>query len=286
MGFLITDPTGIRIALRKEKRMDPIPLSFPAPCQPCAAVGLLAFACAQTRECVCLRRRDYAIISRMPCVPGVTELRFSPCGRYLYQLSAEADCIHTRATATGELLFAAPAGVFPRMMSLQGGRMLVAGGAVGEACLYSLPELFKIRTIETRHPCFAAAQWKEGLVLVCAAEGEDIHTVVYTLPPRALRPRKLVELPGMPGTICICPDSEHALMSTGDGLMKLHLPKAEIVWNCPEWALSMRLCCRENHMLVSDTLSGGVWLADHCRPWEREKIFQGSQAQACFLEPV
>ena len=286
MEVLITDRSGIWLFSCGGRRLGRVGEELPYPCQPCAAPGIWACACAQTRECVCVRSRDSMLLGRMPCVPGVNSMCFSSCGRYLFQLSSEADCIHARSTAAGELLFAAPAGVFPRMMRLINGgqNMLAAGGAVGEAYVFSLPELRRIRTIETRHACFAAAQWRDGLVLVCAAEGEDIHTVVYTLPKRSLRPRKLMELPGLPGSISICPDGVHALLSTGDGLMKVHLPTGALLWNRPEWALCMRMECRGDSALVSDTLAGDVWLMNHHRPWEREQIFQGNQAEACFLE--
>jgi len=283
MGFLITDASGVWRMERRQEGAKPVPCGFLSPCQPCAAKGLMAFACAQTRECVCMRTRDQAIISCMPCVPGVNAMGLSNCGRFLYQLSPEADCVHTRAVSTGELLFAAPAGVFPRMMHMENDSLLAAGGAVGEMYLFSLPELHLRRVIYTRHPCFAVGRWKDGYALVCAGEGEDIHTMVFTLPRRALRPRKLLELPGMPAAMRVCPDQEHALLSTGDGLMKICLSNGQVLWNRPEWALSMKIETDGELALISDTLSGRVCLLNHCRPWESEILFSGRDAQACFL---
>ena len=105
-----------------------------------------------SRECLCLTSHGLREISRMPAAPGLAAMCLSPCGRYVYQLSSEADSIHTRLTATGELIFATPVGVFPRAMCLDasGRLLLAAGGAVDEAYLLSAPELMRERTIHTQ----------------------------------------------------------------------------------------------------------------------------------------
>lgn len=262
-----------------------LPVHFPWPCVPAASRSLAAVCCAQTRECVLLKRRGWEIISQMPAAPGISAVCLSPCGRYVYQLGSEADCVHALCAATGELMYAAPVGVFPRMMRLStdGKSILAAGGAAPEALVLDAPALTCQRVIHTRHPCFDADFWREGLVLVCAAEGNDIHTAVYTLPFRALRPRKLLELPGQPGGACMCPDQRHLLLSTPDGLMKVELETGKILWNRPEWPLCMRICCREGLALISDTLCGRACLLDHDRPWNQRVLCSGFGAQACFL---
>lgn len=283
MRFLIADTGGVW-EMTHSGGVRTLEMDLPSPCMPCACQSLLAVCCQRTRECLCMDRQSRAVISRMPSVPGVSGMIFSPCGRWLYQLSSEADCIHTRLTATGELCYAASCGVFPRCMKrdAKGDVLLAAGGAAAEACLFSAPELHLQRTVYTRHPCFAADFWQGGLVLVCAAEGEDIHTVVYTLAHGKIRPRKLAELPGMPGDVCVCPDGAHALISTRSGLMKLALRDGSIVWNRLEWPLCMRIGCREEWILLSDTLDGNVGLIHQHRPWEKKILFSGTAAQACF----
>ena len=238
-----------------------------------------------SRECLCLTSHGLREISRMPAAPGLAAMCLSPCGRYVYQLSSEADSIHTRLTATGELVFAAPAGVFPRAMCLDAsGRMLLAaGGAVDEAYLLTAPELIRERTIHTQSPCFAAGFWRGGLLLVCAAEGEDIHTAVYTLAPGTPRPRKLIDLPGQPGGLCVCPDGVGALISTRDGLMKLDIPRGRLLWNLPDLALCAGLCCYGPMALASATLNGQVRLLSHHKPWLSRTVFTGTDVHACFL---
>lgn len=237
------------------------------------------------RECLSLTCHGLREISRMPAAPGLAALCLSPCGRYVYQLSSEADSVHTRLTATGDLIFAAPVGVFPRAMCLDasGRLLLAAGGAVDEAYLLTAPELVRERTIHTQSPCFAAGFWRGGLLLVCAVEGEDIHTAVYTLAPGTPRPRKLIDLPGQPGGLCVCPDGVGALISTRDGLMKLDIPQGRLLWNLPDLALCAGLCCRGPMALVSATLGGQVRLLSHYKPWLSKTVFTGTDVHACFL---
>ena len=237
------------------------------------------------RECLCLTCHGLREISRMPAAPGLAALCLSPCGRYVYQLSSEADSVHTRLTATGDLIFAAPVGVFPRAMCLDasGRLLLAAGGAVDEAYLLTAPELVRERTIHTQSPCFSAGFWRGGLLLVCAVEGEDIHTAVYTLAPGTPRPRKLIDLPGQPGGLCVCPDGVGALISTRDGLMKLDIPQGRLLWNLPDLALCAGLCCRGPMALASATLGGQVRLLSHYKPWLSKTVFTGTDVHACFL---
>lgn len=285
MRLVITDPaSGVWEAPEPTGGLKPLPISLPWPCAPCVSRSCVAVCCQQTRQCVCLNRHSHAIVSRMPAPPGVSGMLFSPCGRYLYQLSSEADCIHTRLTATGELLYAAPCGVFPRCMRMdaEGRRLLVSGGAAAEACVLDAPELTLSRTVYTRHPCFAADFWLGGLVLVCAVEGEDIHTAVYTLRDGKVRPRKLIELPGLPASACVCPDGRHLLLSTLDGLMKIALEDGSILWNRTEWALCMQAQCRGDVILLSDTLDGSVALLDAQKPWQQRILLRSAAAQACF----
>lgn len=287
MNLLIAqEKQGLKHVSQGDWREERLPYPIWKPALPCAGHTLMAVGSLLEQECLCFRKRDGALVSRMPAAPGLCGLCLSPCGRYLYQLSSEADCVHTRLTLSGDLLYAAPAGVFPRTMRLraEGKRLIVAGGAVPEAYVFSAPELLCQRVISTRHPCFAADEYAEGMVLVCAAEGCDIQTVVYTLKDRTIRPRRILELPGQPGGMCVCPDGWHMLLSTPDGLMKIDLRHGEILWNRPEWPLCMQLCCQGDQALVGDTLDGNAYLISHIHPWKRRVVGYGGNAQACFVE--
>lgn len=285
MGVLITDPkAGVRLTDLTGSVQKQIEHSFPSPYCPCASAGHLVFACRSRRDCLCLHRGKAEAPLLMPSLPALGSMCISPCGRYLYQLSTEADCLHTLHLGNGELCYAMPAGVFPRSMVLSrdGQQLLVAGGATSEAMLYTAPELWLMRTVYTRHPCFAAGFWRGGLVLLCAAEGAELQTILYTLPPGGVRPRERLRLPGQPGGLCVCPDGLTALLSTPDGLMKTDLLTGKLLWNRPEWALCMRMEVSGALALVSDTLCGRVCLLEHEEPWKQRILLAGEDAQACF----
>ncbi|MBE5814999.1 MAG: hypothetical protein E7320_07340 [Clostridiales bacterium] len=280
-GVLLTDLTGCVLG-RIEHR-------FLSPYCPVASAGHLLFACRSARDCLCIHRGAQEERLLLPSLPALGGMCISPCGRYLYQLSTEADCLHTLHLGSGELCYAMPAGVFPRSLTLSrdGRQLLVAGGAVSEAGLYAAPELWPLGTIHTKHPCFAAAFWKGGIVLLCAAEGAELQTILYTLPPGGVRPREKLRLPGQPGGLCVCPDGLTALLSTPDGLMKAELATGKLLWNRPEWPLAMRLEVSGPLALVSDTLCGRICLLEHKEPWKQRILLTGEDAQACFCpKPV
>ena len=284
MSLIIADARlGVWKATDEGGPLTGVDCALEGPRLTCAGSGCVCVG--GNRECLCLTCHGLREISRMPAAPGLAALCLSPCGRYVYQLSSEADSVHTRLTATGDLIFAAPVGVFPRAMCLDasGRLLLAAGGAVDEAYLLTAPELVRERTIHTQSPCFAAGFWRGGLLLVCAVEGEDIHTAVYTLAPGTPRPRKLIDLPGQPGGLCVCPDGVGALISTRDGLMKLDIPQGRLLWNLPDLALCAGLCCRGPMALVSATLGGQVRLLSHYKPWLSKTVFTGTDVHACFL---
>ncbi len=285
MNVLIADSkAGLYLADQQGKVIRRFSCGFSSPYWPCASPEHLTCADRISRDCLCIHRDGKETRLLMPSLPALGSAVLSPCGRYLYQLSTEADCVHTLHLGTGELCFAMPAGVFPRSMqqSADGRLLLVAGGAVCEACVLSAPELEPVRTIHTRHPCFAAAFWQEGFVLLCAAEGEELQTVLYTLSSRGVRPREKLRLPGQPGGLCVCPDGHSALISTPDGLMRVELGSGELLWNRPEWQLAMRLETRGCLALVSDTLCGRVALISLDEPWKQRIVLHGEDAQATF----
>lgn len=286
MGFFITDSkAGIYLTDQQGRATRRIPCGFASPCWPCASPEHLVAACRIQRDCLCIHRNEAEDPLLLPALPGLGGMCLSPCGRYLYQLSTEADCIHTFHLGSGELCYAMPAGVFPRSLQLSsdGRQLLAAGGCVNEAYLFSAPELYPLRTLHTRHPCFAAAFCRGGYALLCAAEGEELQTILYVLTPKGVRPREKLRLPGQPGSLCVCPDGETALLSTPDGLMRVSLSTGELLWNRPEWALCMRMEARGNLALISDTLCGSAVLIDLDEPWRQRILLHGEDAQACFV---
>lgn len=285
MNMLITDSAKGVFLLRGGETPVYIPTDAEYPCMPAASRERLIVASAKSRDCFVVNRRTLRQELHFPAPPGLSAMCPSPCERWLYQLSTEADAVHAVHLGSGELHFAYPAGVFPRSMRLSsdGNLLLIAGGALNEAYLLTAPELEEYQTIFTRHPCFAADFWRDGLVLVCAAEGEAIQTVVYTLTKGRRRPREIQRLAGQPGAIKVCPDQTSALLSTPDGLMKIDLLDGSLQWNVPQAALCMGIEYSSGLTLLSDMPRDEVILVPLSYPYKKRILWQGGDAQACFV---
>ncbi len=286
MSILMTD-SSLGVMHSSALGMPPKVLTkeCPTPYMPCGNQRHWVYACKTTLDCYVADRKTKQRCTCMPAMPALTEMRISPCGRYLYQLSGEVDYVHTRHLGTGDLLFSAPCGVFPKSMQFDetGKHLLIAGGLMNEVLLLSAPELLCQKRWYTPHACFFADFWQGGMLLLCAKEGEDIQTIVYTMKPDAIRPRKLLTLTGPPCALCVCPDGYTALLSTPDGLMKINIQNGTLLWNLPKWAHCAKIQCKDDLALVSDTLTGEICLLDHDQPWHSHLLISGNDAQACFL---
>ena len=284
MAMLLCEPgNGVRIVQGDTSMRIDCPFAWP--CAPCGGAKCAAFCCAESKNCLCLQKGSWKALCGMPCMPGVCEMCFSPCERYLYQLSSEADSLHARSVGSGELLYAVPAGVFSRSLRQEEGgkRLLCAGGALNRAFLFNAPDLTLSREICTEYPCVFADFWADGLLLVCAGEGDDIRTIVYTMARSSAKPMRIAELCAMPCAVCVCPDGRSALISTWNGVTKLRLASGQAQWSCPEWALCLKLACRGRLAVASDLPDGSVWLFCHDQPLLRTRIACSRDSQACFV---
>ena len=134
MKILITDSERGAFLWKDGEALRPLPCPAECPYCPAASRERLFLCCRKNRDCWCLSRRTLQAERVFPAPPALAAACPSPCGKYLYLLSTEADAVQTVSLETGELCYAAPAGVFPRSMKLHpSGRLLLcAGGAVNE----------------------------------------------------------------------------------------------------------------------------------------------------------
>ncbi len=282
MSILLTDTKfGVTLLPDAGAPMNFIPCPLESPYMPCIMRERLIICCRKSCDCMLMSARTGEPLISMPAMPELSGICVSPCGRYIYQLGSESDSVHARHSGTGELMYAAPVGVFPRTIkpTADGHALLVSGGSMNEAYILRAPELTRERVVYTRGACFSADVWQGGLALMCAVEGNDIQTAVYTLPPRGVRPRLIIKLPGQPGAFTVCGDGQTALLSTPDGLMKLCLLTGRLIWNLPEWALCMKIHIKGNMALISDTLDGKACLLCHEQPWISKVIASGDNVQ-------
>lgn len=279
MRLLITDPTRGALLLEPlSGAILPLDCPFARPCCPCASHELLFYGCQAQRDVACYSRQTLREVQRMPALPALCAMCVSPCGRFLYQLGEENDCVHTRLVATGELLFSCEQGVFPRDLRLHssGRALLVAGGASGEATLLRAPELTQAAKLSVEGAVCAAAFWRGGLALLCAVEDGDIRTVLYITTSFAATPRELFRTDGQPGGLCVCADGVTALIGTLEGVLSLSLQTGQLLGRLSGCPLCGRIEMRRGHALLSAAANGQIAL-------DGRTLYTAPESQACFV---
>lgn len=132
--------------------------------------------CAGKRGCVCLDRRTGETLFETPVPPGVCALALMK--DRVCALSADADSVTAFSALTGELLFSAPAGVFPRdvCVSRQGRYLAVAGGAAGSVLLLD-DTLRSVREYRLPGTVCGVCFLPRGFCALCAVEkGAEIES--------------------------------------------------------------------------------------------------------------
>lgn len=136
--------------------------------------------------------------------PGVCEMCLF--GGRLLALSSEADCLCAFDRERGQLLFSAPAGVFPRAMCLStGGQYVaVAGGAAGEVLFFDQALHCVQRKKAAGIPC-ALCFLERHLAVLCAVEDrEAVASRLMLFSPRGVE-EEIFFSPQMPCALCALP---------------------------------------------------------------------------------
>lgn len=283
MRLLLTDPArGVMVLDTESGAQMPLDCPFACPCCPCAGHELLLCGCRRQRDVACYDRRTLAEVTRMPALPALSALLVSPCGRFVYQLGEETDCVHARLTATGELLCACEQGVFPRDLRLHasGRYLLLAGGASGEFALLRAPSLTVEATLVVDGAACAAAFWRDGLALLCAVEDGAIRTTLCVAGAFTSTPTELLRFDGQPGGLCVCEDGVTALIGTLAGVFAVSLATGRVLKRVSACPLCARIERRFGATLLSDALDGQVTLI---RGGASRTLLASPDAQACFL---
>ena len=125
-------------------------------------------------------------ICAYPLPPGVCRLCALPGA--LYALSSEADSVSVMCPHTGRLRLCARAGCYPRDMELSpcGRFLLIAGGASGEALVYSAQELTLLKRYPLPGVVCAAAFGTREMYALCAVEEGDVAAQLLRISSRGV----------------------------------------------------------------------------------------------------
>ncbi len=166
----------------------------------CAGGGRVYCACAGL--CQCRDGRTGKPLFDFPLPPGVCALCLF--GGMVCALSTEADCVAACDPATGQMLYSAPAGAYPRDLCPCGRLLAVAGGAAGEVLL--MDEGLRL-TARHRVPGAARAvrMLPRGLYVLCAAGEEEPASRLIRISPRGVS-EEVYSDPRPPTVLCALPD--------------------------------------------------------------------------------
>ncbi len=179
---------------------------------PCAALdardGVLWTAGERRGE----RVAETGAIESYPVPPGASRVR---AGKHIYLLSADADCV-TALDDDGRMAFSAPAGDFPRdlCVSGDGARLLVAGGASGEAVVMD-DSLRVLREYALFGVVSAACFTSYGIAALCAVNADGLTTALVAARRRGV-PEMVLTLTGAPCAICETANGDLLLGVTGE----------------------------------------------------------------------
>ena len=144
-------------------------------------------------------------ICAYPLPPGVCRLCALPGA--LYALSGEADSVSVMCPHTGRLRLCARAGCYPRDMELSpcGRFLLIAGGASGEALVYSAQELTLLKRYPLPGVVCAAAFGTREMYALCAVEEGDVAAQLLRISSRGVT-GEIFHARALPGALRTLPD--------------------------------------------------------------------------------
>ncbi len=194
----------------------------------CAGFGRVY--CAGPGECRCYSAGTGEMLGVFPVPTGVCAM--ACLGGMVYALSSDSDSVSAFHPETGQLLIAAPAGMYPRALckSPCGRYLAVAGGAAGEILIFD----GQLRPVGRRRVpgtacgvCFLP----RGLCALCAVGDGEISSRLYCISPRGNVEERFAH-PAPPCALCALPG--------GGCLVGCH---GEIVCLRPDGKISFRLPC-------------------------------------------
>ena len=197
--------------------------------------------------------------SQLCACPGVERMVLSPCGRYVYLLSGEADSVLCCRVRDGRLLYANRAGVWPQDLRLdkEGRHLVVAGGAAGEALVFTAPELRLLHRYALPGAACQALFKGRKLVALLAVEEGQIRTALGETGEQGYR--EWGRWPGLPGMLCEGP-GDQLILGSLDQLACFDWKQRAWRWRQFRQGLPVQGQLHPRGLLLTDSLEGCVSL--------------------------
>jgi len=121
-------------------------------------------------------------------------------------LSTEADCVAAYDPHTGQALYSAPAGAYPRALCHCGRRLAAAGGAAGEILLLDAA-LRRAARFRVPGTACGVCRLPQGLFALCAAGEEEPTALLLRISPRGVV-EEVFSDGQVPISLCALPDGK------------------------------------------------------------------------------
>ena len=211
--------------------------------------------CAGPGRCFCCAKEGGGALFDFPVPSGVCAL--TAAGGAVFALSADADSVTAFSAPSGELLFSAPAGVYPRAMCLSpcGKYLAVAGGAAGEALIFDR-SLTCLKRYRTAGAVCAVCFLTRALAVLCAVGDRELSSHLLFISPRGVT-EEIFSCDSAPCALCALPDGRCVLGCHGEIIALRPDGKLSFRFPCP---FPARLYPSRMGVLVCDPWQGKVFL--------------------------
>lgn len=219
------------------------------------------------------------LIGQYPLPPGTCRLCALPDA--LYALSSEADSVSLLCPITGRLRLCAQAGCYPRDMHLSpcGRYLLIAGGAAGEALIFSSQDLSLLTRCALPGIVCAAAFMGREVCALCAVEEGDMSTLALRISPRGVI-SEIFTCRGLPGAICALPDQTLLCGVLGE---TLRLKADGRILQRSPGGLAQSIRAWRETALIADPVDGSVQRITYGIRKSAEKIYLGASPSDVLL---
>lgn len=209
--------------------------------------------CAGAGRCLCCRGNTGEALFDFPVPPGVCALRLFR--GMICALSTEADSVSAYDPDTGQMLYAAPAGTYPRDLCAGGRWLAAAGGAAGEAVLME-GALRRASAFRVPGTACAVGFQPRGLYVLCAAGEEEPEARLMRVSFRGVGEEMYAD-PQPPASLCALPDGGCLVGCRGSVTLLRRDGSPAARWPCA-YPARLRLCARG--ALACDSWQGRVRL--------------------------
>ncbi len=217
--------------------------------------------------------------------PGLEAMCISQNGRFLYQLSGEADTLLCVDVKTAQPLFSVKCGCYPQDLSLHPAYSLIAAatGAAGEIKVFKTPDLTPHSTYRVPGIAARVAFAKTGLVFLSAVEKGDVHTMLGLIRHGSSSFEELALYKGLPGSLCILPDGTVVLSVWGQ-LIRVRLRPYKVLFSKPVEGLITHIAQDSGELLLTDSALGQVSLMPLNQSRQMLPLYQGDWVYGVFGE--